>query len=271
VRVSKIHFEPDLPYWQDYSPYLQHLAGRDFPNCDQLNAMLPTGLCTESGQTIRFVPSTQLADDAYEHRIYTTGQVSTRPDNWHDLFNAMVWMRFPKIKIAMNTLHFHAYSQQTKNSRGPLRDALTLFDECGVIVFSNKLKILEDLAQRRWLDAFQADSFRTDVQLSIIGHAMLEKYLSPYKSMTAKALFVHMDSHSIRLPRQEILSRIDREIARQMSGGKLLTKPACLSPIPLAGIPDWWPDDRQNDEFYADLQVFRPPPANLETAPVLNL
>jgi len=157
VRVSKTLFEPDLPYWQDHLPFLQQLTGRDFPTCDQLNALLADGLKSESGQNIKFVPSTELDDGAYEHRIYTTGQVSTRPDNWHDLFNALVWMRFPRIKIAMNTLHFHAYSEQTAGSRGPLRDALTLFDECGVIVFSNHLDKLNSLAERRWAEVFQRD------------------------------------------------------------------------------------------------------------------
>ena len=42
--------------------------------------------------------------------------------------------------------------------------------------------------------AFQADDFRTGVHLSICGHAMLEKYLLPYKSMTGKALLLHVDS-----------------------------------------------------------------------------
>ena len=271
MKVSNARFESDLPYWQDYTPFLQQFVGRDFPVCEQLNALLADGLSSESGQTIRFVPSTQLADDAYEHRIYTTGQVSTRPDNWHDLFNAMVWMRFPRIKTAMNALHFHAYSQQSKGSRGPLRDALTLFDECGVIVFSNSMKILNSLAERRWSAAFQSEAFNNTVKLAVSGHAMLEKYLAPYKSMTAKALLIHVSSDFMALSRQKMLSSLDREIARQMRNGKLLTQPSCLSPLPLAGIPGWWPNDEQNDEFYDDPMVFRPPPANLVAAPVTGV
>jgi hypothetical protein len=74
VRVSKTQFDPGLPYWQDCLPFLKQLTGRDFPTCDQLTALLPDGLSSESGQSIRFVPSTELDDGAYEHRIYTTGQ-----------------------------------------------------------------------------------------------------------------------------------------------------------------------------------------------------
>ena len=271
MRVSKKLFEPGSPYWQDYLPFLQHLAGGDFPTCDQLNALLPDGLSSESGQNIHFVPSTELDDGAYEHRIYTTGQISTRPDNWHDLFNALVWMRFPRIKIAMNTLHFHAYAQQTDGRRGSLRDALTLFDECGAIVFSQRQELLETLAQRRWSEVFQPDLFKKEVQLAISGHAMLEKYLSPYKSMTAKALLVQVDTKHMTLPRAKLLSYLDKQLAEQLLAACILTTPACLTPLPLAGIPGWWPDAEQDDEFYADQQVFRPPPTRLTPAPVFNV
>ena len=271
MRVSKTHFEPDLPYWQDYLPFLQNLTGRDFPTCNQLNALLPDGLSSENGQFIRFVPSTELDDGAYEHRIYTTGQVSTRPDHWHDLFNALVWMRFPHIKIAMNTLHFHAYAQQADGRRGSLRDALTLFDECGVIVFSQRPELLEALAQRRWSEVFQEDLFEKDIQFAICGHAMLEKYLSPYKSMTAKALLIQVDTKYMALSRDELLPYLDKQLAEQLLATNIMTTPACLTPLPLAGVPGWWPYAEQDDEFYADQQVFRPPPVQLKPAPVFNL
>lgn len=242
------------------------------PACDRLNSLLPQGLKSESGQPIRFVPSTELDDGAYEQRIYNTGQVSTRPNNWHDLFNALVWMRFPHIKIAMNTLHFHCWSEQLSGSRGRVRDALTLFDECGVIVFSNHLESLKALAERRWTDAFLADDFKADVHLSICGHAMLERYLAPYKSMTAKALLVHVNAGFQALSRQTVLTHLDREISKRMLAGTLMTEPACLSPLPLAGVPGWWPEDEQSNAlFYDDPVVFRPPPSDLLPVPVLEL
>lgn len=271
MKLSNSHFDPALPYWQDYLPFLHDLAGPDFPSCSQLNALLPDGLSSGAGQPIRFVASDQLADDNYEQRIYTTGQVSTRPHSWHDLFNAMVWMRFPFIKTAMNSLHYQAGARLKRGSRGHTRDALTLFDECGVIVFSDRLELLKALAERRWTAAFLSDDFRASVLLSICGHAMLEKYLSPYKAMTAKALLVHVDSDFMKHPRQEMLNRLDREISKHMLSGRILSKPTCLSPLPLAGVPGWWPLGDQGDSvFYDDQQVFRPAAEKLIPAPVLN-
>ena len=271
MNLSNVHFDPALPYWQDFLPFLDRLPEPGFPSCSQLNALLPHGLLSAGGHSIRFVDSDQLADDAYEHRIYTTGQVSTRPDSWHDLFNALIWMRYPRIKTAMNKLHHQAGARLKSGSRGELRDALTLFDECGVIVFSDRLEILTALAERRWSDAFLSGDFGTSVGLSVSGHAMLEKYLLPYKAMTAKALLFHVDTGFMKLSRPEMIDLLDREIANQFLSRQVLIKPACLSPLPLAGVPGWWPRDEQEDDmFYCDPQVFRPAPSGLNPVPVLK-
>lgn len=169
----------------------------------------------------------------------------------------------------MNACHFHAWSEQTQAGRGKQRDALTLFDECGVIVFSKHGEILKALAERRWTDAFLHKDFSTDVVISISGHAMLEKYLSPYKSMTAKSLLIQVDEGFDQLTQVEKLANLDIRIARRLVDGELLTKPACLAPLPLAGIPGWWPADEQdNKNFYTDLQVFRPAKEHQAPAPI---
>lgn len=276
MRVYGEHFDPmhfDLGqlYWQDYLPLIQQFNGRQFPGCSQLNSLLPNGLVSQSGHKIRFVPSTELDEEAYEIRIYTTGQVSTRANNWHDLFNALVWMRFPRIKTAMNALHYKAWSQQPEGNRGQLRDALTLFDECGVIVASAHTELLTALSGRRWPTAFQhlRSHWGTQLQVAITGHAMLEKYLSPYKSMTAKALLINTEHEYT--DRNELLEFLDREIAEHLLHETILTKPACLAPLPLAGIPGWWPEATQNERFYNDVNVFRPPAGSLTPAPVYGL
>ena len=67
------------------------------------------------------------------------------------------------------------------------------------------------------------------------------------------------------------LACLDREIAARMLDRTLLIRPACLAPLPLAGVPGWWATDQQNDQFYQDSSVFRPPPANFQAAPVHQL
>ena len=267
MKLSNTHFEHTRPYWRDYLPFLHSLADPGFPGCDQLNALLRKNLRSAGGHAIRFVPSAELDDDdSYEQRIFTSGKVSTRPDNWHDLFNALVWMRFPRIKIVMNKLHHQKFSDKNQGTRGTQRDALTLLDECGVIVFSQHRSPLEALLQRNWSDAFQNTKSKQYVHHVLCGHAMLEKYMSPYKSMTAKALLVRVSADLMALPREELLVELDTRLADLMLAGEILDKPAYLTPLPLAGIPGWWPGQQQNDEFYADQLVFRPPPEQLMPA-----
>jgi len=269
---SSSHFDPDLPYWQDYLPFLQRLAGTEFPSCSELNSLLPKALLSAGGHAIRFAASDELGQDGYEHRIYTTGQVSTRPDNWHDLFNALVWMRYPKIKTALNRLHFEAGAERKSARRGPLRDALTLFDECGAVVVSDRPGILRDLAERRWRDAFLAADFINATAISVIGHAMLEKFMNPYKSMCANVLYVQAPPAFLALDRQKRIELIDRVIADKLLNGSILANPASLSPLPLAGIPGWWPREGQvQDGFYLDRNVFRPPSADLRPVRILRL
>ena len=89
--------------------------------------------------------------------------------------------------------------------------------------------------------------------------------------MTAKALLVQIDAKYMALSRDELLPYLDKQLAEQVLAANIMTTPACLTPLPLAGVPGWWPDAEQDDEFYADQQVFRPPPPQLEPAPVFTL
>ena len=272
MELSTKQIDTSLPVWEDYLPLLHNSSNRQFADCDRLTALLKTNLCSRSGHRIRFVPSDQLADEPYERRIYNSGQISTRPNNWHDLFNALVWAKYPAIKVAMNSCHFHAWSEQKSGRRGKLRDALTLFDECGVIVYSANKKILRALSERRWKETFLDERFRLDLQLSVCGHAILEKYLSPYKSMTAKALLLHVTEDFMLLPKTVALRSIDVFVAKQLLDEKLLDSPASLGPLPLAGVPGWWsPDEQSSEFFYDDLQVFRPAPAQLTPAPISQM
>ena len=78
----------------------------------------------------------------YECRIWDSGEVETRPDNWHDFFNALVWLSFPQTKIAVSAAHMRAM-QTPGEARGTTRDALTHFDECGIAVLSTRPELLD--------------------------------------------------------------------------------------------------------------------------------
>ena len=258
------------PYWDDYRNSLLSLDGDSFPDTRKLNILLPAGLKSAGQSPIRFVSADQLAGVDYEKRIFDTGEVSTREENWHDLFNALVWSQFPSLKVAMNAVHFHQLGSGREGRRGMQRDALTLFDESGVIVVSSDKNYLGALAERNWVSAFSknAAAWRKEIKVFVPGHALLEKFRQPYKSLTAHALLIRLDDSSLQMSREALLRMLDEMLAERLLAGSILDSPASLSPIPLMGIPGWWSAQDQNDEFYADRQVFRSPQANSRKAPI---
>lgn len=275
------------PYWADYCGLLQQLqraapATDELPGPQQLQSLLPPHAANQRGLPIRFRPSALLPGVAYEQHIFQTGEVSTRANHWHDLFNALVWCRFPRLKSALNAAHFAQLTLGHGDvlhgdlrhgmGRGSQRDALTLFDESGVIVVSSSKGFLEALAARDWNEVFlqQTTLWQEEVRVFVCGHALLEKFLTPYKALTAHALLLHIDEGLARLPREEVLQSLDRGLARALLEGRIVTSTASLSPLPLMGIPGWWPEVEQDGGFYADRQVFRPSAVTGATAAVLE-
>jgi hypothetical protein len=258
------------PCWDGYRELLARLDGACFPDAESLEAVLPPGAVSGGGAPICFVAAGQLPGVAYERHIFETGQVSTREDNWHDLFNALAWCRLPRFKAAMNALHYHNLAAARQGRRGTARDALTLLDESGALVVSRHRALLEALAARDWSRAFLdlRDAWKTDSHIVICGHALLEKLLAPYKSITAHVLLLQVDTPAGRLRADRFLPRLDEWLGNRLPAGGLCDTPAALSPLPLAGVPGWWSETPQDSAFYADVIVFRPPPAELQPAVV---
>jgi hypothetical protein len=75
----------------------------------------------------------------YEGRIIEHAEVPTRPDDWHDLFNALAFITYPRAK---RVLHLRQYTllrariapgaTRLPNARTREQDALSLFDEGGI-------------------------------------------------------------------------------------------------------------------------------------------
>ena len=189
----KAHIDLDHPCWVGYRVLFGRLNAEAFPSPGTLTRLLPAGTANCAGKPIRFRPAAELPGVAYEKHVYETGEVSTRENNWHDLFNALAWCRFPRLKAAMNALHYRHLEQEHDGRRGRQRDALTLFDESGVIVASPDTGLLEALARRDWNEAF-VERREAWVQSGVLvcGHAILEKFLQPYKALTAHSFQVHL-------------------------------------------------------------------------------
>lgn len=208
------------------------------------------------GRPIRFVPPR--ADGlAYECRVWEHGEVETRPDNWHDFFNALIWLTFPRSKRAITAAHVAAMAPAGA-ARGAVRDALTHFDECGLVVLSTQPELLDLLRGHRWQELFveRRQAVRDAMRFVVFGHATYEQLLRPYRGLTAKAVLYTVDESWLTLADQPLNAVLDERLAGDIAAGVCL-RPRALQPVPLLGIPGVTPDS-EDPAYYADSGQFRP-------------
>ena len=202
-----------------------------------------------SGCTKKFVSQSELSSDiAYEAFIYSHKRIPTR-DNLHDFLNGLCWLRFPQTKSRLNFLQAQEItSQGVGATRGPLRDALTLFDE-NVLLLQSSDELWQALQDREWKKLFGElrDEWQS-AHIVIFGHALLEKLVTPYKSITAHVFRIASDADA------KDDQALDAWLANKLQPNFLATKP--FLPLPVLGIPGWWPEN-EDASFYADTQVFR--------------
>lgn len=210
----------------------------------------------DNGQPIRFVPP-QADGRIYECRIHECGEVETRPDNWHDFFNALVWLNFPQTKKAISAAHVRAM-QAPGELRGGVRDALTHFDECGIAVLSTCPELLECLRGFRWKELFveHRDEVRRHMRFVVFGHATYEQLLAPFRGLTAKALLYRVDASWLAMSAGDLSIAVDGLLAADIGAGRL-ARPGDLQPLPLLGIPGLVPAS-EDPAYYDDSWQFRP-------------
>ena len=212
-------------------------------------AQASVSLTLGTGGAVEFVSQGELPTDiAYEAFIYSHKRVPTR-DNLHDFFNGLCWLRFPKTKSRLNFLQAQEItSQGVGATRGPLRDALTLFDE-NVLLLQSSDALWQALQDRDWIKLFvQLRDEWQSAHVVTFGHALLEKLVTPYKSITAH---VYRIASNIDAQNDQAL---DDWLACNLQPNYLATKP--FLPLPVLGIPGWWPEN-EDASFYTDTQVFR--------------
>ena len=207
---------------------------------------------------IRFVAHAVLPPDMpYERFIAETGNVPTR-DNLHDFFNGLVWHRYPLAKAQLNRIQAEAIAADgIGGRRGPVRDAATVFDENGA-VFSGPDVLWQALVARDWQTLFVTHRAAwAEARLTLFGHALLEKLVSPRKGITAHVLRRPPAIENIATGSDDGdgAAATDAWLASHLTAAHLASKP--FVPLPVLGVPGWWPANAAA-AFYDDPLVFRP-------------
>lgn len=235
-----------------FAPYRELIRlTADGINPDLLNKVSAQfGIChAYNRKPLRFSSEPKpLSASEYEQTIAETGIVPTREQNLHDYLNALVWLRFPRLKSAINLRHCQMLAQSAteRQRRGTLRDRLTLLDESGVLVAASDQGLLNLLQGRQWLELFwhaRANVIQ-GMRFMVVGHGLLEKCLNPFPGMTGKCLLMNTGKISPEM--------LDMEASAILVNAQALELP----PLPLQGIPGW--SDNNKLDTYLDTTIFRP-------------
>ena len=231
-------FWPLLPAAESFLNGFQTWPGlQDFQN--YLNKS-DNPVQTRSGHHLTVVPQATAAshfEDSYEPRIYLKGELQTREQSWHDLFQILIWRLFPETKAAVNELHYKALASRRNsdnpNRRNPLENTLTQYDECGGIIVSSDAELLELIKNFDWHTLFWKNRPRIEKSLKCIvfGHAIYEKAISPYIGMTTHNVLLTVTQNLIDGPIEELIAFIDSNLQNQFSENSPFQTPQDLAPI----------------------------------------
>jgi hypothetical protein len=202
------------------------------------------GIRSGRGEPIVFVDARDAGGVPYESHIAATGRVPTRA-NWHDAFNALIWLAYPRTKARLNARQADEIERRgVRGARGQVRDAATLIDESGLLLASDDAAVFAALVEHDWrrLLIDWRERWGRDIVAHAFGHALLDKLAGPFKAITACVVPVPLSDDG------------DRAAARLIDRADLA--PPLLPHLPVLGIPGWWPAN-EDPAFYDDSQVFR--------------
>ena len=283
------HWERDAllanPAFESLWPVIALCPSGRLPGAVELTELAQArGVASGGGAALRFVPcgnsSPRVFEHQYEVRIYRDGEVPTRPDNFHDFFNALAWLAFPRTKALLNRKHYEAMlarhgetgqgaartdcvsrgtARLDGGSRGTARDVLTLFDESGVIVACSEPELEGLLRRFEWKTLFwrrRAEAGRA-MRFFLFGHAIHERALRPYKGLTARALVLPVSRDYLGMSLDTQLAEADARGADYLAQPCALESTRVLAPVPILGVPGWEAAN-ERESFYDDVSVFRP-------------
>lgn len=260
-KESVIFMHDYHPCFQSVLPFtnvLKTLGCAPFPNQIQFDQLIAFARKQKVRlpERLRFVLDLEPVD-YYEVHIATTGEVPTRSDNWHDLLNALAWCAFPLTKTEITSRHLSLIQENGLRIRGKGRDALTLLDECGVLLPYSEDLLAHALENMDWQTLFVESKAAWGKQIDawVLGHASLEKSLAPYIGWCDKALLIKVEASFFALDSEEQRAFLDHYLADQLKNPEFLTEPKDLLPLPMLGIPNW--HEQQDAAFYANQGYFR--------------
>jgi hypothetical protein len=128
--------------------------------------------------------------------------------------------------------------------RGPVRDAMTLFDENAALLQAPDA-LWDALLARDWTRLFvDLRPLWAQARLVLFGHALLEKLVRPTSPSPPTCY-----REPVPLALGDDLAAWDAWLAAHLTPPLLAAKP--FTPLPVLGVPGWWPANASAG-FYDD-------------------
>lgn len=235
-----------------YWPIAEHLARfddrQDFPSPEDLSGLyaqqngaveLPALRFVRAGKSKRRRGTLVQVSELYEGRIVEKGEVPTRPDDWHDLFNALAFMTFPRAKRALHARQYELWrsrigpsTRRLPNARTREQDALALFDEGGLCVVAPPARAasLHEASEQALAEA----SREPGVYVVPFGHALYEHLVAGLPCPLATAHVIELE-HTCRTARS-LLSEVDSRLAAALSSASEFCEPSRARGSSLAAL-----------------------------------
>lgn len=226
-------------------------ASQDWPSHADLDAMYARCIAGQGQPALRFRAITPPShrrrrsapppapEQRYDGSITVEHTVPTRGNNWHDLLNALCFATWPRSKRALHARQYRALlarGGQPSPTRTREQDALTLFDEGGLIIAAlpDAVRVLhaaiasrDGQNERSALPACHAalreQSARGAVVLVPFGHALLEHWVEGIPCPGAAARVVEVEAFPVSS--QRLLRILDRQLSVQLSDPEQFRSP----------------------------------------------
>jgi len=228
------------PLFAAFEPLARSLRGPSFPSCEQLTALAEQERLRRapSAAALRFVPAIKkprrakrtrlVLDELYDGSIHLRRQVPCLRHSYHDLFNALAFSAFVRSKRALHARQFEALrawvgdAPQLPGRRTREQDALTIFDEGGVVV------LLDSTMMRTWrtsqerLPLFAHEPSSGAIPL-LFGHALVEHLFEGHTQIRASAVVIEVAQPLPTI--SDILEAADVELAARISDPSQFVEP----------------------------------------------
>lgn len=204
------------------------LAAASPPSRAALGALV----ASTAGSSLRLVAPAE-APHGYEPAV-SEGAVPTREGSWHDAFNVLAFLAFPRAKLA---LHRRVLAlQRTRAAAGAPagvrsreEDALALLDEGSLVIAGPPAAIaaLDEARRDGSLPRIDAVMCTHGLVTHVLGHALLEHLVLERAPIGAGVLTLPLSEPPTR-------AAIDRALAERISAGGF--------PVPCTSPTLPWPD-----------------------------